>query len=80
MTIIMADGRGLQGTAVQNVDTMRPIAFLPSGTSLPDYSRTTVAQARSFMAVELNVPEGDEEFMAAALVRAMVKAGLATRV
>ena len=79
MRIIMADGRVLEGTAVQIVETMRSIAFLPSGTSLSDYIRTTVAQARSFMGVELDVPDGDEEFMAAALVREMVKAGLERR-
>lgn len=79
MRIVMPDGRVIEGTPLQIVDFMRSLAFVPAGTSIADYVRTTVAQARTLMGVELEVEDGSDDEMAAALVRELVATGLARR-
>ncbi len=79
MRIVMPDGRVIEGTPLQIVDFMRSLAFVPAGTSIADYVRTTVAQARTLMGVELEVEDGSDEEMATALVRELVAKGLARR-
>jgi hypothetical protein len=79
MRIVMPDGRVIEGTPLQIVDFMRSLAFVPAGTSIADYVRTTVAQASTLMGVELDVEDGSDDEMAAALVRELVAKGLARR-
>lgn len=79
MRIVMPDGRVIEGTPLQIVEFMRSLAFLAAGTTVVDYVRTTVAQARTLMGVELEVEDGTDEEMAAALVRELVARGLPRR-
>jgi hypothetical protein len=75
----MSDGRVIEGTPLQIVDFMRSLAFVPAGTLIADYIRTTVDQARTLMGVELEVEDGSDEEMAKALIRELVANGLAQR-
>ena len=77
MKIEMRDGRRFEGTPVQIVQAMKSIAFGVDGKSLSEYIDWVAAQALKFESVELDVRGDDEEAKAAALVRAMLEAGLA---
>ena len=79
MKIEMRDGRRFEGTPVQIVQAMKAIAFGVDGKSLSEYIDWVAAQALKFEAIELDVRGDDDEGKAAALVGAMLEAGLAVR-
>ncbi|WAM30276.1 hypothetical protein [Myxococcus sp. NMCA1] len=75
----MRDGRVFQGTAVQIVRAMQDIAFGVERLSLPEYIDWVVTNARRFDEVELQVPGGTDEEMAASLVAEMIRTGLTSK-
>ena len=79
MKIEMRDGRRFEGTPVQIVQAMRSIAFGVEQMNLSEYIDWVAAQALKFEGVELRVAGDDEAAKAAALVGAMLDAGLAVK-
>lgn len=79
MKIEMRDGRRFQGTPLQIVQSMRSIAFGVDHLDLLTYLDWVATQALKFEGVELAVGGDDDETKAAALVSAMVDAGLAIK-
>ena len=76
---INADGRVLQGTPKQIVEAMQSIAFGQDARTLGEYSDWAAETASRMMGVDLKVSGETDEEKAASLVRAMIDAGLATK-
>ena len=76
---INADGRVLEGTALQITEAMHGLAFTQAHRPLGDYIDWAVEQAGWMSDTEL-VVEGDTvEAKAASFVKAMLETGLAER-
>ncbi len=74
-----ADGRVLEGTPVQIVQSMHAIAFGADGLTLGEYIDWACDHAGRMLGVELEVGGDTDEERAAAFVDAMVEAELAER-
>lgn len=74
-----ADGRVLEGTPVQIVQSMHAIAFGADGLTLGEYIDWACDHAARMMDVHLEIPEGSDAERAAAFVDAMIGAELAER-
>ena len=61
MHIVMPDSRVIDGTPLQSIGLMRSLDFIPTGTSIADYLRTTFAQVRTLMGVEFVVEHGSDD-------------------
>ena len=77
MKIVMREGRGFQGTALQIVKAMQDIAFGVEQMTLDQYIDWVVQNARRFEEVELEVAGETTEERAKALVTEMLAKGLA---
>jgi hypothetical protein len=51
MHIVMPDSRIIDGTPLQSIDLMRSLVFVPMGTSIADYLRTTFGRGCTLMDV-----------------------------
>ena len=78
MKIVMREGRGFQGTALQIVKAMQDIAFGVEQMTLDQYIDWVVQNARRFEEVELEVAGETTEERAKALVTEMLAKGLAS--
>jgi hypothetical protein len=76
---LKADGRVLQGTAVQIVTTMQGLAFGQDHLSLPDYIDWAVAQLTRLEGTELKIEGATPEERARSFVSEMLRAGLAEK-
>jgi len=76
---ILADGRVLEGTALQIVRDMQSIAFGQEDHSLSEYIDWIVDQAGRMTDVELKITGETDAEKAEALVREMIEKGLARR-
>lgn len=74
---MVRDGRVFEGTPKQIVEAMQYIAFGQENRSLGEYMDWLVDQVQRLEAIELEVAGETDEERAAALVRAMMGAGLA---
>ncbi|ACY13356.1 hypothetical protein [Haliangium ochraceum] len=74
-----ADGRVLEGTPRQIVETMQFLAFGQEGRTLSEYIDWTVEQAQRMLEVDMHVEGETEDEKAASLVRAMLGAGFAVK-
>ena len=79
MTIMLKDGRRMQGTALQIVGEMRSLNPGWAG-SVRAYVEYVVDQAEQFEGAQLRVTGTTDEEQAASLVNEMLLAGLAERV
>ncbi len=76
---VEADGRELEGTAVQIVQTMRSLAFTQQDANLSDYVDWAAGEALRMMEVEMNVTGDTEDEKCSSLVREMLRTGLAEK-
>jgi len=76
---MMADGRVLEGTATQIVESMHALAFGQENRTLSEYIDWAVDQARRMNEIDLDVTGATDDDKASALVRAMLAAGLAQK-
>ena len=76
---MMADGRVLEGTAKQIVETMHGLAFGQENRSLSDYIDWAVDMARRMNDVAMEVEGDTDDEKALAFVRAMLATGLAEK-
>ena len=76
---MMADGRVLEGTAEQIVESMYALAFGQENRTLSEYIDWAVDQARRMNEIDLEVTGATDDDKASALVRAMLAAGLAQK-
>ncbi|ACY13218.1 hypothetical protein [Haliangium ochraceum] len=74
-----ADGRVLEGTSRQIVETMQFLAFGQENRTLSEYIDWTVDQAQRMLEVDMHVEGETEDEKAASLVRAMLEAGFAVK-
>ncbi|HEU4412546.1 MAG TPA: hypothetical protein VFS43_45305 [Polyangiaceae bacterium] len=79
MKLQMRDGRVFQGTPLQIVKAMQDVAFGVGDFTVPTYVAWVVENARRFEGVELAVEGETDEALAASLVDAMLREGLAKR-
>jgi len=77
---IVSDGRVFEGTAEQIVQQLQYIAFGKEEATLAEYVDWLAAQVARQEGVELKVEGATGREKAAALVKAMIEAGLAVRV
>ena len=79
MRIVMKDGRGFEGTALQIVKAMQDIAFGVEDLTVPKYVAWVVDNARRFEDVELVVKGKTDDELAASLVGEMLRTGLCAK-
>jgi hypothetical protein len=79
MRIRMKDGRVFQGTELQIVRAMQDIAFGVEDFTVLEYINWVAQKARDFEGVDLAISGTSDDERAGALVREMLRAGLAHR-
>ena len=61
MRIVMPSSRVIDGTPLQSIGLMRSLVFVPTGTSIADYLRTTFGRGCTLMDVEFVVEDGSDD-------------------